>query len=94
MSNFEYDEENETTTYTEARGAAFYRGEVVLSSEFQGDRVGLCMSSYGGGDSVTVGIGDEVDVQQFLYAAAVRAKLIQDGEPLILMKRIEERDAA
>lgn len=94
MTNFNADV-NGVTTYTEPEGSLIYRGQVVLSADHAEEgRVGLCMSAYGGGDSVTVGIGDEADVQQFLYEAAVRSKLIKDGDPLILMKKIEEEDAA
>lgn len=95
MSNFSKGEDEEIT-YTEPRGVAFYRAEVVLSSEYMGDHVGLCLSMYGNGESVTAGIADEADVQQFLYSAAVQSKLIKDGDPLILMKKVtaEVEDAA
>jgi hypothetical protein len=86
MSNFAGDEEK--ITYTEPEGALIYRGEIILASEYKDDRVGLCVTMHGGGDAVAVGIGDEGDIQQFLYEAAVRSKLIKDGEPLILMKRV------
>lgn len=95
MSKFSIGEKGEAI-YTEPRDAAFYRAEAVLSPEFEGDHVGLCLSVHGGGEAVTVGIKGEDDVQQFLYLAAVQAKLIAEGEPLILMKKItvDAEDAA
>jgi hypothetical protein len=86
MSNFS--NENGVTRYIEPRETLVYRGEIELSSEFDGDEVGLALSAYGSGNSVHVGLGGEADIQQFLYAAAVHSKLIADGEPLILMKRV------
>lgn len=95
MSNFSAGEDG-TTTYMEPRGADHYRAEVVLDSEFKDDHVGLCVTVYGDGSQVAFGIGGSDDVQEFLYAAAVQAKLIADGEPLILMKKVtvDAEDAA
>ena len=93
MSNFAGDEG--TTVYTEPEGSLVYQGMVSLTADYGDERVGLCMIASGGGSSVVVGINDEADVQQFLYAAAVRSQLIKDGEPLILMKRVTaDEDAA
>lgn len=87
MSNFKIDSVYGMTTYKEPEDTLMYRGEVMLSSEYDDGRVGLCMSMYGGRESVTVGLKDEADVQQFLYAAAMRAGLIEDGDPLVLLKQ-------
>ena len=96
MSNFTNDEWKHVTTYREPESAMFYRGKVELSNEWGTERVGLSIIAKGGGSTVAVGISDEADLQQFIYAAAVRGKLIADGEPLILLKRVEvgQEDAA
>jgi len=88
MSNFAGDKD--TTTYTEPEGSLIYRSKIDLGSDWDedDDRVGLFMGVHGGGHSVFVGVGGEADVQQFLYEAAVRSKLIKDGDPLILMKSV------
>jgi hypothetical protein len=96
MSNFTNDERKHLTTYREPESALIYRGKVELSNEWGTERVGLSIIAKGGGSMVAVGIGDADDVREFVYAAAVRAKLIADGEPLILLKpfAVEQEDAA
>lgn len=89
MSNFTH--EYNTTTYTEPVDTEFYHSEVLLAPEFEEDesKVGLCLKVEGNGKSVVLGIETMEDVQEFLYMAAVRSNLIKEGEPLILMKRVQ-----
>lgn len=94
MNNFEIDDANLSTTFREPEDAPIYRATAILTSEWNEDTVGLSLHLVGGGQSVAISIEDEADLQQFLYQAAVRGKLIKDGEALILMKPVEERKAA
>jgi hypothetical protein len=86
MSNFS--SANGQITYSEPEGTDIYMGKIVLMSEYAADNVGLCISMRGGGSSVAVGIKNEDDIQEFLYSAAVKSKLIKEGDPLILMKKV------
>lgn len=93
MSNFSG--ENGYVVYAEPEGTPLYRGQIELSPEYEEkDLVGICLTATGNENTVSLGIKGIADVQQFLYAVAVQSKLIEDGEPLILMKKITAEDAA
>ena len=90
MSNFK-NNANLGVTFTEPEGTSFYRGSLEIIPEYPSvpDKKGLCLTAFieNRAESVSLGVKTEAEVRELLYHIAVQSRLIEDGEPLVVLKK-------